>query len=106
MAATGKGSPYIGEILDEAFSKAQAVVVLMTPDDEGYLRQVFRSPGDPPHETKLTPQARLNVLFEAGMAMGRSPERTILVELGHDLRRARLFWLDYRDYIVRNGFPG
>jgi hypothetical protein len=34
---TGKGSPFVGEILDAAFNTAQAVVVLMTPDDIAYL---------------------------------------------------------------------
>jgi predicted nucleotide-binding protein len=82
VLATGEGSPYIGQVLDTAFSRAQAVVVLMTPDDEVRLREPFREPGDRLHETQLTPQARPNVLFEAGMAMGRCPERTILVELG------------------------
>ena len=82
VTATGKPSPYIGEILDAAFSKAHAVVVLFTPDDEARLRQELRSDSDEPHETELTGQARPNVLFEAGMAMGRYPERTVLVELG------------------------
>lgn len=79
---TGKASPFIGEILDVAFSEAQAVVVLMTPDDLALLQEPFRNPHDPPHEAQATGQARPNVLFEAGMAMGRNPERTILVELG------------------------
>ena len=83
IQATGKPSPYLGEILDAAFSRAHAVVVLFTPDDEARLREPFRTPGDPPHETELTGQARPNVLFEAGMAMGRSQDRTILVELGN-----------------------
>ena len=82
VRATGKPMPYIGEILDAAFAQAGAVVVLMTPDDEARLREQFRSPSDPPHETELTGQARANVLFEAGMAMGRNADRTILVELG------------------------
>ena len=82
VQSTGRPSPYIGEILDAAFSKAHAVVVLMTPDDEAQLREHLRNDGDPPHETKLTGQARPNVLFEAGMAMGRHGDRTILVELG------------------------
>lgn len=85
IATTGRGAPYIAEILDKAFSQAQAVVVLMTPDDEGRLRKHFRKLDDRLHETELTPQARLNVLFEAGMAIGHFPNRTILVELG-DLR--------------------
>jgi predicted nucleotide-binding protein len=79
---TGKASPYIGEVLDTAFSKAQAVVVLMTPDDYAFLREDLRTSKDPPYETQPTPQARPNVLFEAGMAMGWSSERTVLVEVG------------------------
>ncbi|HEX8162903.1 MAG TPA: nucleotide-binding protein [Pyrinomonadaceae bacterium] len=79
---TGKASPFIGEILDAAFSIAQAVVVLMTPDDEALLRAPFRAQDDPPYESRPTGQARPNVLFEAGMAMGRNPDRTVIVELG------------------------
>lgn len=80
VALTGKGSPYVGEILDAAFEVAQAVVVLMTPDEVAYLRPEFGSQEDP--ETDPGPQARPNVLFEAGMAMGRDSTRTILVEFG------------------------
>ena len=82
VQSTGHPSPYIGDILNAAFSKAHAVVVLMTPDDDAQLREPFRGDNDPPHETKLSGQARPNVLFEAGMAMGRNEDRTILVELG------------------------
>jgi len=80
---TGKGSPYIGEVLDAAFSEATAIVVLMTPDEIAYLRTELATDDDP--ESKPAAQARPNVLFEAGMAMGRDSFRTILVELG-DLR--------------------
>ena len=82
VQSTGRTSPYIGDILNSAFSKAHAVVVLMTPDDDAQLREPLWSDNDPPHETELSGQARPNVLFEAGMAMGRNEDRTILVELG------------------------
>ena len=82
VQSTGRTSPYIGDILNAAFSKAHAVVVLMTPDDDARLREPLRSDNDLPHETELSGQARPNVLFEAGMAMGRNEDRTILVELG------------------------
>ena len=81
--ATGKASPYMGEILDAAFSRAQAVVVLFTPDDEARLKAPFRAENEPLHEIQLTDQARPNVLFEAGMAMARDQDRTVLVELGN-----------------------
>ena len=79
---TGKPMPYIAQILDAAFSNAHAVVVLMTPDDEARLIDTLQSENELPYEKSLTGQARPNVLFEAGMAMGRHPERTIIVELG------------------------
>ncbi len=82
VSSTGKASPYIGEILDATFSRAHAIVVLFTPDDEAWLKESLKRPDDPPYEAKLSGQARPNVLFEAGMAMGRNPKRTVLVELG------------------------
>lgn len=81
VALTGKGSPYIGEVLDAAFGKASAVVVLMTPDEVAYLQPQYGHGDDDP-EIQPAPQARPNVLFEAGMALGRDQERTILVEVG------------------------
>ncbi len=86
VRATGSASPYIGEVLDAAFSHAQAVVVLLTPDDDARLRRQFWEDGESAHETMAEGQARPNVLFEAGMAMGRDARRTVLVELG-SLRR-------------------
>jgi len=83
VAATGKASPYIGEVLDTAFSIAQATVVLLTPDDEARLREPFLSATDPPYEKELIGQPRQNVLFEAGMSIGYKQDRTILVELGN-----------------------
>jgi len=81
--ATDAPSPYIGDILDEAFSISQAVVVLMTPDEEVRLRDEYINDEDPQYEKKRSYQARPNVLFEAGMAMAKSPEKTVIVEIGN-----------------------
>jgi predicted nucleotide-binding protein len=80
---TGSASPYVGEILEAAFNRAQGFVVLLTPDDEARLREDFLKDSDPPYERELTPQGRPNVLFEAGMAMGASSKRTVLVQIGN-----------------------
>lgn len=80
---TGKAMPHISEILKAAFQHAQAVVVLLTPDDEGRLRPDFLKGDDQPSDTQLTPQPRLNVIFEAGMAVVSHPEQTIFVTLGY-----------------------
>lgn len=78
---TGEGSPYIGQVLDAAFDYATAVVVLMTPDEVAYLQPRYGH-GESDQETQPAPQARPNVLFEAGMALGRDAKRTVLVEVG------------------------
>jgi len=83
VSATGESTPYIGQVLDAAFSRAQAVVVRMTPDDEACLRKEFQSEHDEQYERKPTGQARPNVLFEAGMSMGRHSKRTVLVQIGN-----------------------
>jgi Predicted nucleotide-binding protein containing TIR-like domain len=82
IAATGHGTPYVGDVLDTAFRSAQAVLVLLTPDDEVRLHPQLWSPREPSYEREFTLQSRPNVLFEAGMAMGRAPSRTVLIELG------------------------
>jgi hypothetical protein len=81
LALTNQGSPYVGEVLDRAFDAAQAVVVLLTPDDIAFLRPEYAD-GRDDAQARGAGQARPNVLFEAGMAMGRAPNRTILVEFG------------------------
>lgn len=83
IRATGKPSPYIGEILDAAFEHAQVIIALLTPDDEARLMPQYCCPCEPEFEKILAPQARPNVLFETGMAFGRSQERTVIVEIGH-----------------------
>ncbi len=70
-------------MLDKAFSDAQAIVILLTPDDEGRMNYNFLSDRDPQYERQITPQARLNVVFEAGIAMGRCEDRTIIVQIGN-----------------------
>ena len=81
VALTGHGSPYIGQILDAAFNDAQAIVVLLTPDEVAYLQPRYGTGDDDP-EIQPAEQARPNVLFEAGMALGRDAERTVVVEVG------------------------
>jgi predicted nucleotide-binding protein len=83
LRMTKQGSPYVGTVLDTAFREAAAIVVLFTPDDEARLRAEFVSSRDPDYERNLTGQARPNVLFEAGMAFGKDPNSTVLVEVGY-----------------------
>jgi predicted nucleotide-binding protein len=82
LKLTGKTSPYIGEVLDSAFENAQAVIVLLSPDDEVRLLPELWHDGEEVTEKEYHYQARPNVLFEAGMAFGRKPDRTLLIEVG------------------------
>lgn len=75
-------NPYIGNVLDEVMEKAQAVVVMLTPDDLAQLKEQFVGREEKNTEGRPLGQARPNVLFEAGLAMGRHPEKTVLVQIG------------------------
>lgn len=82
LKLTGKATPYIGEALDSAFKNAQAVIVLLTPDDEVRLSPELWKKDETENEKTTILQARPNVLFEAGMAFGTHAGRTLLVEVG------------------------
>lgn len=79
---TGKGAPFVGEILETAFKHAQAIIVLLTGDDEARLREPYRKEHDDAYEGVYMPQPRQNQIFEAGYAFGKFPNRTILVQFG------------------------
>jgi predicted nucleotide-binding protein len=82
IRATRNPNPYLLEIIQKGFELAQAVVVIMTPDDSGKLRKELCSNNENIDEKKLRYRPRQNVAYEAGMALGLNPRRTVLVELG------------------------
>lgn len=79
IADTRKGSPHTLEAVRATMDSAQAVVVLMTGEDEARLLAEL---GSTDEERALRPQPRPNVLLEAGMALATDPDRTILTQLG------------------------
>ena len=81
MAAKG-GNPNVGDIIESAMDKVQAVVVLFSPDEIAHLQEQFWAAGDKTGEGKAAGQPRPNVLFEAGLALGAHPEKTVLVQVG------------------------
>ena len=82
VKATGKASPFIGEVVAQAPHFAQAALVLLTPDDEARLHPSLHGEDEPGYETRATGQARPNVLIELGMVLMAYPERTLIVEVG------------------------
>jgi len=76
---THTGSPFVLEVLERGFEIAQAVVVILTPDEEVTLCPALCQA---PDDAKPRYQPRPNVLFEAGMAFMRDRERTILLHFG------------------------
>ena len=82
LKLTGKATPYTGEAIEIAFKTAQAVIVLLSPDDEVRLSPELWKDNEDENEKSTMLQSRPNVLFEAGMAFGTHPDRTLLVEVG------------------------
>lgn len=79
----GGGTPHTLDIVRAGIELADAVIVLMTPDDLGYVKGEFYNPGrDHPNEAQETGQARQNVVFEAGWAMALGQNKVILTRVG------------------------
>jgi predicted nucleotide-binding protein len=82
IAMTGNTSPSTLTAIERAFANAQAALVILTGDDLARLGKRYLSEQDEPYEHRLTRQARPNVIFEAGMAFGNHPGRTVIVSFG------------------------
>jgi len=80
IADTAGANPNITKVVKGALKRAQGVLVIFSPDEEARLKAKFRTLRD---STSLEGQSRLNVIFEAGIALGAHPEKTLLVEVGH-----------------------
>ena len=83
---TGQPMPYTLQVLEAAFERVGAVVVLFTPDDRVKLKKDLLAEGDPSYERDGGFQARPNVLVEAGMALAMHRHRTVIVEIGKGMR--------------------
>jgi predicted nucleotide-binding protein len=85
VSETRNGVPSLLDVVQTALRRAQAVVVLLTPDDIVQLHPALHECDEPSVETRPAMQPRPNVLIELGMALMRCPDRTIIIEVG-DLR--------------------
>lgn len=76
-------NPHVDEIIHDAMDKVQGVLVMLSPDEDARLRLKFCSPSDKKKGLgKLDGQARPNVIFEAGLALGAHSKKTLLVQVG------------------------
>lgn len=78
----GGGTPHTLDIVRAGIDMANAVVVLMTPDDVGQVKPDFMNVRDSTAELSLSGQARQNVVFEAGWAMALNQRTVVLVRVG------------------------
>jgi predicted nucleotide-binding protein len=77
---TGKASPHIWEVLDLAFQQTQVVVVIFSPDEKCELRKDLQTE---PDDSLSFYQPRANVLIEAGIALAKNEDRTLIVHVGN-----------------------
>jgi predicted nucleotide-binding protein len=83
-AARGHGgNPFVNDIVTKIMEQAQAIVVMLSADDEARLKDQFVSTHERSTEGKLRGQARPNVIFETGIAIGTHHKKTVMVQIGH-----------------------
>jgi predicted nucleotide-binding protein len=91
------GNPNIFDIVELGFERSQGVLVVFSPDDEARLSPLLTP--DDSSESELIGQPRPNVLLEAGYALSRDREHTLIVSVGQvravsDLAGMHLVYLD------------
>jgi predicted nucleotide-binding protein len=83
VASRGQGgNPYVNDVVTKIMEQAQAVVVILSPDDESKLKDQFIGKHERQTEGKLRGQARQNVIFETGIALGVHHKKTVIVRIG------------------------
>jgi hypothetical protein len=90
------GTVQIIKVVEHGMELAQGVLALFTPDEFAALHPVLRKKGESGDAVQRW-QARPNVLFEAGLAYGRDPDRVAFVLFGDaklftDASGMHVFW--------------
>jgi predicted nucleotide-binding protein len=80
-AARG-GNPYVNDAVIKIMEQAQAIVVMLSPDDQVKLKPQFVARKERAIEGKLRGQARPNVIFETGIAIGAYHKKSVIVQVG------------------------
>ncbi|WP_327691039.1 nucleotide-binding protein [Streptomyces sp. NBC_00461] len=80
---TGRGLPTNLQIVEAGMKPVQAIIVLMTPDEDAALKkEFFNQAHDDASLLHPAGQSRPNVIFEAGMASALYPGKTIIASVG------------------------
>lgn len=72
----------MNDAVTKIMEKAQAIVVLLSPDDDVHLKDQFVASYERATEGKVQGQARPNVIFETGIAIGAHHKKTVIVQVG------------------------
>jgi predicted nucleotide-binding protein len=84
-AARG-ANPHVDDVISKAMDNVQGVLVMFSPDEDARLKSKFCGAADKKKGLcTLDGQARPNVIFEAGLALGAHSNKTLLVQVG-DMR--------------------
>ncbi len=72
----GIAMPYIFDVVDYGLMRAHAMIILFTPDEEVRLKEGLGTKT----ECEMGFQPRPNVILEAGMALGKGRNHTIIIQ--------------------------
>ena len=78
-------APFIADVIATGIRDAHAVVALFTPDEQAALYSPKTSEYQGSRAGGSRWQARPNVIFEAGLALGVARERMLMVTIGEDV---------------------